>query len=149
MLLRMLPEQVSSQWETIWASMECVMAEQARTEKGKSNVLSAMLAGEMQCWLLKDDEDDEVLALASTCFFYDPSGRKSLFIYTLLGYKPVSIKLWTEAFETLSKWAGFRGCDSVMAHTQNAKIIRLVNHLGGKAEDTLVYLDVIDMEKEV
>jgi len=150
MLLRMLPDQISSQWDDIWPSIEVLMLEQSRTEKGKSNILQAMLSGEMHCWLLKDDDNDDMLALASTCFFYDPSGRKSLFIYTLWGYdKPITLKLWAEAFETLQDWAAFNGCDSVMAHTSNMKLIRLVTHLGGKAEDTLIYLDVINMEKEV
>ena len=142
MLLRMLPDQVASQWEVVWAAIEIVLPDECKTETVKSNMLVELMKGNMQCWVLKDDEDGESRALATTCFFYDPSGKRSLFIYSLYGYKEITDGIWNDALTSLAKWAKANGCVSVFGHTANESMINAFNRLDGRTDERIVILEV-------
>jgi hypothetical protein len=142
MLLKMLPDQVADQWETIWPAIEIVIPLHNRTEQSKSNILHNIMSGNMHCWVLKDDEDVDVYAVATTCYFYDPCGSRSLFIYSLYGIRPISLEMWGAAFETLESWARGNGCESILSHTANKRMIQLIKYLGGDADEVIAILNI-------
>lgn len=143
MLLKMLPEQINTQWEIIRPAIEEAMPhEYVPDERYMTNVLESLLSDKMHCWLIVDGED--VKALCVTNFVVDPGGEQSLFIYALYGYKPVPLSMWTNAFESLGKWAKRYNCAEVIAFTDsgNEGVLRIVGNLGGSADRVVVRIPV-------
>lgn len=142
MLLKMLPDQISDQWETIWPAIEIVVPANIAGPRARANILHELMNGNMQCWIMKGNDNDDVYALATTCFFNDPSGTRSLFIYSLYGFRPITLEMWTSAFDTLRQWASSLGCVTIMSHTSSAKMIRLTDYLGGDTSNVIAILNV-------
>ena len=142
MIVRMLPEQASLQWETLKPAIESAVPEEFMCEEYMTNVLKAIVKGDMHCWLLVEGKD--VAAMGITSFLDDPGGGKSLFIFALYSYMPVSLEKWADAFNMLKRWAAVHGCGSVLAYTDsgNEAILRIARSVGGDVSRTLVTLPV-------
>lgn len=142
MLLKMLPDQVADQWETIWPAIEIALPTSDSVGSAKTSILKSMMSGEMDCWIMKSESNDDIYALATTCLFHNPSGSRSLFIYSLYGFRQIPFEMWTASFETLIRWASSKGCSEVLAYTSNEKLISLARRLGGNTSNVLVTLPV-------
>ena len=143
MLLMMLPEQVSNQWETIRPAIEASLPAGIEvTEEYMTNILQSILRGNMQCWILVNGV--EVCAIGVTAIFSDPGGCLNLFIYSLYGYKPAPLHLWSDAIDTLKKWANAKGCTEIVAYSDsdNKFVIMLAERLGGDISRVLVRIPI-------
>jgi len=138
----MLPGDVAKQWDVIRPALEITMSgDDTRSDMCMNNILQSLIGGTMHCWLLKD-RDDSVKIISTTTFFYDPAGKKYLFIYSIFGYSIVSLEQWKELFESWSRWAARNSCSGMMAYTDNSRLIRLVKHFGGSTNLSVVNLDI-------
>jgi len=142
MLLKMLPGQITENWEFIWSSVESVIEEEYRTEVIKNDILSSLLSDKMQCWIWYGDE--KIKAIATTFISCSPTGEKAVFIYTLYGYETMSIMDWRDAFDTLKKWGKSQGCSEINGYTEveNRRFITLVKRLGGRADEVIIRIGV-------
>lgn len=141
MLLKVLPEQVSKDWDTIWPAIQASMPYEIPPE-GVTKALESFMSDAMQCWFLVKEGD--IYAIGTTTIFLDPCGRRSLFIYTILGYKPLQMEDWSDAFESLKKWAKSKGCVEILTHTpmSNTAAIRLVQSMGGDIGTVIARIDL-------
>jgi len=140
MLLRMLPEQISKQWDLVRAAIEAANPPDVVLPEHKmTNMLSMLLNGDMQCWVLVGDEvRTDVYAIVTTLTYDDPFGEKQLFVYSLYAYKRPSRELWMDLINTLKRWGESLGCSNVTAYVRNKSEIRLIERIGGDVETVLV-----------
>lgn len=141
MLLRVLPEQVSREWDVIWPGIQASLPYDI-PPAGQTKALESFMSGAMQCWFLVKEKD--VCALGVTTIFIDPCGRRSLFIYTLLGYKPLQAEDWGDALTSLKKWAKSKGCVEILTHTpmNNSPALRLVQSMGGDTSTIIAKINL-------
>lgn len=139
MLLKVLPEQVSKEWEAIWPAIQSTLPYEV-PPAGVTKALEAFMSELLQCWFVV--EGDEICAICTTTIFSDPCGRRSLLIYSLFGYKPMQTEKWRDAMGDLKKWASAKKCEDIIAYTQNPAIIRLVNQMGGDTSTAMVTIKV-------
>ncbi len=150
MLLRMLPEQISNQWNILKPAIEASLpSNTVKSDEGLNNILKALLSNKMHCWVLTDKAESEPYALATTSFIVDPIGAVSLFVYSLYGYRPIPMELWIEGFKGLQDWALKNHCANVLAFTDNKRVMSIVEDLGGNVQQVVVNLEVSSNGKNI
>jgi len=145
MLVRLLPEQISSLWDIVKYAVEQSLPPVAYESPDKMNrVLSSLLAGKTQCWAsYTRNPEVKFEGLVLTKMIYDDvSNTKNLLIYCLYGYEDVDDKSWFSGLNTLSKYAKSKGCAQVMAYTDRPGVVKLVKRLGGDTSFTFISFDV-------
>ncbi len=141
MLLKMLAEQVSSQWDIVSQAVRSAFPD-GISDHDMNKVLALILSGDMQCWVITGNNHDDIYGLAITNIGEYLGTGKVLVIMSVYGYKPIPFKLWEESFRSLGKWAKSMDCDGIVAQTKNPAIIKLVRRLGGDISSVLVKLPI-------
>jgi hypothetical protein len=120
------------------------------TPETYTNILKSMLEGYVDCFMIgevaneaKVVDDFRILAIGTTIVSTDPvSGSRTLLIYTLSSFVVITDETWRWAFSHLMEYAQERGCVSMIAITRNARVLDIINKLGGSTEYRLVELEV-------
>ena len=138
MIVMMTPEEVSKQWGVVRHAIEGSMpSNRSVTEAGMNNILMSILDGRMQCWAM--EKEGKVQAIATTVYFFDPCGDKTLCVYSLYGYEIISDRMWKEALEKLGEFAKRNGCRYVVAYTVDKRVIDIADKNGATAEIFLTF----------
>jgi len=134
MLLKLLPEQVSSNWN--WIKFALVESTPELTEYGLNVILENLLGGGMQCWwevsyTTEDIDDFKLHAVVVTTTFYDTFFQMGcLRICNLYGYVDLAPQQWIAGVETLKAYARGLGLHRIEAFTQHKGLFKLVEKLG-------------------
>ena len=142
MLLRLLPEQISEQWDKI---KDAIMKTFPRSEDkiDMNAVLMDLLNGGMQCWVSCRKEDNVIEGLVTTQVVEDHhGGGKSLLIYSLFGYQMDTKGVWEEGFKTLSIFAKGESCWRITYFTNVNSLIRFAEGRGGNADQRFVSIPI-------
>lgn len=127
MFVRLEPQQVSgSLWESIEGQLSIALD---MKESDMSIVLRKLLAGAMQCWISSDEDGVNAVALTQL-INEEPSETKKLFINAIVELYELPLSVWMEAVETLRGFGRLNGCKSVIAQTNNARVLKMVKLLG-------------------
>ena len=146
MLSRMLPEQVSDQWEAVRPGIEDALPYTV-TEHNMNKLLAEFMSGNMHCWVLTSDDGSEVYAIITTMFRRDMMERKVLVIFSIYSYtNTVPFMDWQKSFLSLGKWAKSQGCDEIVAQVNNVVSARLAKHFGATAVRSLISVDLNNRE---
>jgi len=140
MLLRLLPEQISVQWDEIKRAITEVLP-RSTGKVDMNEILMDLLNGSMQCWLScrRSKEGNTVEGLIVTQVIKDRfEGGKSLLIYSLCGYQMDNREAWEESFRSLSAFAKGEGCQRITAFTNVSSLIKLAERLGGDVSQRFV-----------
>lgn len=119
MLVRLMPEQVSSYWNLIRDSIDASVAPIAGEKPDRMNrILESLLAGQMVAWAsIRKEEETKVIALFTTTVIGDEcSGTKNLLMYSLHAAEKSQESDWIEGMETLAKYAKGLGCHRIIAY---------------------------------
>jgi len=143
LLQRMLPEQVSNNWEFFAPVLERSLPPLVINGRQRmANVLRSILMDELVVWLYGNKQ--ELRYVISTVERVDPvSLTKDLLIYTFTGFGNVKSVDLTEGFELLSRFGKSRGCLSVVAYVDEPGILRLLERLGAKTNFNLVQMEIL------
>jgi hypothetical protein len=110
-------------------------------EEKLTNVLEAIINGEMQVWGCGKDE--ELFSVLATAIAVDQfSGERNLLIYIMYGYKLMTQDLWQDGLATLRDFAKAKGCTYIIGYTCVPRILEVVKELGGDTSNVLVRLEV-------
>jgi hypothetical protein len=147
MLIQLLPEQISRNWDVIGHSVEEALPPTTEwTESLKNNVLTMLLCGRMQCWVSCDDNTKKIEAIITTLIAADTlAERKDLMVYTLYGVEKLSGKSWTNGFAMLSRWGRSMGCNRMIAYSGAPVVLHMIQRMGG---DTGYHFVTLDLVKE-
>lgn len=147
MLIRLMPEQVAEWWPRIVSLIRNYVGH--LDEHHMAQVLQSIYAGVMQCWFCYDShgetEGDPCLIVLTALRFDLACDLRELEIYVLVGISPMSDSLWVDGLKTLKKFADSEKCWRVIGHTDNARIIKLVDGvLGGESNERVVSMEISD-----
>lgn len=146
MIMQLQPEQISVFWSSIkYGLVQIGHIIGANIEKELVNVLTELLAGHYQCWVIYEGsgEDRKLHAFAITYILNDRlSGRNSLIIAALYGYRGFNSSLITEATEKLKAYAKTMDCNRVQAALRNPRLKELIQLMGFSSEYDMYFLEV-------
>jgi len=144
MLLRMLPEQVSDQWEAIRPGIESTLPYKV-SEHNMNMLLEEFMIGNMHCWVL--EEDDNIYAIITTKFSVDIMDRKNMVVFSVFGYRPATVDMWVESYNSLSRWAVANGCVSMVGQFDNETAESIVNNFNVSSTMSIVSIDLHKKEE--
>lgn len=128
MIVRFTPEQVSEQWDVIKDAVVTVFSKDVEDRGKASNViLQNLLCSIMQCWTVI--VDNKVHAIIITAFMYTPIGTKSLMLYAMYIYNPVSNEEWISTYEGIKKYALTNGCKNIVGYVSNPKLLTILKNI--------------------
>ncbi len=145
MLVRLLSENISDNWDVIRYSLsESIPPTIALNETVLNNILIALLAGEMHCWVsYKDWKNGEIEGVMTTQIIVDLASKtKNLLIYSAFAYNTTNKRTWIEGLEAVNRFADVFGCESIIGYTKAPEIIKVINLLGGDTSYTVLTIPV-------
>ena len=130
MLLMLLPEQTTQYWGIFKRQIEDSPPPIADYGPYNiNNILTSIMMGGMQLWVLKDTTD-ELVGFVLTTILRDVSGVSTLLIYNAAILGAARQNLWLEGLETLIKFGRNRGCAKIASFVCNEKLISLAKDKG-------------------
>ena len=146
MLLQLTPEQISRRWNDISAAfMQCLPPDIPPTDEVMNNILRSLIDGSAQCWAGVGSINGKMVVCGLMLTKIEVeyvTGTRSLYIFTLYAYNHISDQLYLEGMETVRKFAKANNCSKVTALTSSGRVVDIAKQLGGKADYTLVTLEV-------
>jgi hypothetical protein len=146
MITILLPDQIARYWNILGPAIEEALPPIASYKEERMNkVLSSLLSGKSLCWVAHKVKDEQryLEALCITQIQHDTiSMSKSLLIYALYAFAPISDETQFAGLNAIAKYAKSKGCENVIAYTQNERIIELSKLHSGNTVQTLVTFDI-------
>lgn len=143
MLVPLVPEQVSKQWDFFAPIIAASLPPQiAFSFKGMSNVLRAILVEDMVVWAYYNDEDDLEFVMTTTVVDDKVTYIRSLLIYSFASVGHVRKSYMREVFDTLSKYCKAVKCDSVIAYSNKEPINKFLETMGADISNRLIVMEV-------
>ncbi len=148
MLNKIYPEDVAESWEVfaplIAKSIPPILGGNVNT---MTSILEAIMVETLDCWVLlgRNSDNQNMKAFATTHIVEDELTReKSLLIYTLTAMPKAKIVMedWSDAFETLRKYAHAKGCSYISAFSDLPNVIALAKKVGANVKTTFIRLEV-------
>ena len=134
MINQLLPDQIATLWDYIkYAFEQSVPPSADRGIYDSNQVLSALLSGKAQCWILYEKIDNvrRFEGVVITEIIRDNiMGVRNLLIYSLYGDN-ISNRSWREGLVALAKWGIKNGCRNIVGYTDNKLIVNKVLQFGG------------------
>lgn len=136
MVVRATPDQIIEGWNVYKDAILLSLPPITDKEDVRSvNIYNALLDGRMQLWLGMDEEQEEVLGIATTCIITDPGTlQRNLLIYSLTSMKGDGFDLWKDGLNDMKEFAKLNRCYLITAYTSNEEVLRIVNRLGGNSK---------------
>ncbi len=132
-LLRLSPEQLMLHWPYV---KECItLALPPYVTSDADNIIriqEQLLIGSLECWACVSDETGEFYGIITTQVVADEATMtKNLFLFSVTLTEEHEHSIWQEGYVYLSKYAASKGCNSIIAYTNQKSVIMLANSLGG------------------
>lgn len=121
MIIRLLPDQIPTCWEQIKFAVAKVnvITKPEHMQRYCNALLTNLLVGKAQCWIVKNDETHKIQGILLTRIIYDAGDMAQLLLDCVYGYEPVSEDDKKSYFEHMKKFAESIGCFNIVAWTTN------------------------------
>lgn len=144
-LIKLLEDQVAQYWEVIkYAIRQSLPPITYDSDEKLNNLLEALLLGKLQCWVVSaNPEDVKTEALITTRISEDEVSRtRSLLIYTLFSFKPLSEEVVNALRDGLLRYAKANKCSRVIAYTKDANVLSIATKYGMTSSYTFLSFDI-------
>lgn len=143
MLVPLLPEQVSEEWN-IFAPLiaESLPPQIGFSFKGMSNVLRAILVEDLVVWAYYNEQDNLQFVMSTTVIEDKITYISSLLIYSFTSVGHVRKSHMKNVFETISKYCRSVKCDSIIAYSQQEPINQFLATMGADISNRLIVMEV-------
>ena len=142
MLTKLLPDQISKFWPIIKYAVEQSLPPTVGDHPDKMNrILSGMLSGKLDVWASyrKEEGVAKFDGIGVTQVLYDEaSNTKSMLIYAIYAYEKTTPETWSDAFETVSKYAISKGCNRYVAYSSVPYIVDMAKQFGADTSFTFL-----------
>lgn len=148
MLVKLLPEQISSLWNTIKPGIERAMPPISGSHEGiLKNILQGLLEDRLTLWAEYPNETKDFNILPDlitiTTFMVDPGTYSTnLLIYCLVKFKNINREMLESGLATLKSYAKDKKCAFIVAYTIQDNIVDLAKSFGCNTNWTLISLEV-------
>ena len=151
MLLKMIPEAISTTWGDIKEQIERALPEHEQTEKTMTNLLEMLLLGKADCWTSYDAEDNNKInfIVVTMPVYNELTGEKNLLIYNVTNSVIMDLKtsnrLWIEGFQALQKYMKANGFSRLVSYFDdtNNRSFKIAKRFGA---DIKYYIEIGVME---
>lgn len=141
-MIRLYPEQVARQWEIIEPAIEAALPPITTNSLDRMNrVFESILSGRLNTYMFVNETKVKGVVTVSVLDSVD-SVEKQLLIYSLFGYKGVTIDELNQGFDLIADLARGLGCASIVAYTSLDPLREYVKRIGGDASLTFLRLEV-------
>ena len=154
MILRIDTAQVVDYWPILQlTATEALPPYVVADENVINNIMSALLRGQMQGWVVVEREEGRpvrlIAAVITEICVDEIAGARNLMVYALYGAAPegVSLKHWFDIKNSLAKYAACNGCKKLVAYSNSDAAIKVVKKMGGQVEYRFLSLD-LEREEE-
>ena len=140
MLVMLLPDQVSRNWDEIKMLLEeATPGPQGANFDRMNNILEESILGKKKIWISYNDEEIFDGLVGTEIYLDRINGLKTMEIFALWG-KGAGEGSWTKGWEALAKYAMTQGCKRIVAYTKEQSLIARVQALGG--DTSFVFCDI-------
>jgi hypothetical protein len=147
MLIKLLPDQISKNWEKLKTAVLNALppiAPYLGTDT-EINLLQALVNDKLQMWAVCRDRNGMVNAVVTTEIVIDFATKtKHLVIYTLYGVDKMMREDFTDGLKALKQFARANGCTKIIAYTNIDKVIELAQILGGTVDWKVIAFAITD-----
>ena len=137
MLVKLTADQIANMWDILKFGIENSLPPIAGEGPDKINkIFEALLSGGYDCWLgYEKDEENCKLKLGhmvvTTINKDNASDTNNFLIYTMYGFRPMSDDEWLGGYMTLAKYAKAKGCNRMIAYSNEPRVLDIVDKIGG------------------
>lgn len=143
MLIRLLPEQVSTNWSKL-APLISVGLNPAigYSRQGMVNVLRAILLESLVCWAYEDD-GKFIFLLVTQVKKDEVTLDRQLLIWSFASIREISNRMFKDAFASLSRFAKSNSCRSIIGYVADDRFVDFyVNEFGASADFKFVEVEI-------
>jgi hypothetical protein len=126
MLVRLLPSQVSNNWDVIAETIKRSLPPTQVWDDGvEERLLKAVYDGRLACWVYVREKD--VVCVVTTTISTDfCTGQKTLLIFSMYSILEMNQSEWFAGIDFLRKHAKSIGCVNLIAYTTNKSLGRVL-----------------------
>ncbi len=144
-LLKLSPEQLMQHWPYV---KECIiLALPPQVTSNADNIIriqEQLLIGALECWACLEDETGVFYGIVTTQIVADEATlTKSLFLFSITLTEEHEQSIWQEGYVYLSKYAKSKGCNSIIAYTNQESVVMLARSLGADVEWRLLKFPIL------
>ena len=144
-ILKLSPEQLMQHWPYV---KECILlALPPYVTSNADNLMriqEQLLVGALECWACIADETGEFYGIVTTQIVVDEvTLTRNLFLFSVTLTEEHENKIWQEGYVYLSKYAVSKGCNAIIAYTNQAAVVMLAKSLGGDTEWHLLKFPIL------
>ena len=111
------------------------------TEATLVNMQRALIEGRLTAWALI--LEGKIYAIATTTITEDTmAGIRTFYIYSLSSFYNIPTRAWKIGIESFYEEARKRGCYSIVARTNNKRLIKLVGKMGTRTDIAHLNMEV-------
>lgn len=130
-------------WDLIKEGIDATLPPYVTNDpKRMESVQMGLLGSLAQCWVYVDDTPSVIGFVLSRIVYDDFTDSTNLLIISIYGFKPVTGEAWVDGFETIRRFGVGKGCEKIIAYTNENKVKRIVERFGGVAEYSFVSIDL-------
>lgn len=142
MIIKLLPEQISKQWDSIrFGIIKSITPIVDPTPENIQNILGQLLRQDMQCWCLFD-EDKNIYGHITTTIHIDINTKfRTLIIYSLFLFKKAPPEMWEEGWKAMEGFREANECSRIAMYTNNDSIRSIAEKRGYSTDYTYIVKD--------
>jgi hypothetical protein len=140
MLLRLMPEAVSRQWDFIMPQVRRSMPPDEQSDSTMNGILRGILRNQIQCWISYDTENNnEVNAILLLTIIEDPfKDEKNMLLYAITRVtgidKATTLRMYQEGIQAIMKVMKKGGYSKLVGFIdkENNYLVKTAEELGAK-----------------
>lgn len=142
MIVKLLPEQITKQWDSIrYGIINAIAPIVDPTPDKIKEVLCQLVTQDMQCWCLF--EGDDIYGHIITSISVDINTKyRTLIIYSLFLFRKASPEMWEDGWSAIEKFAASNECNRVAAYTNSDSIKSIAEKRGYNTDYTYFVKDI-------
>ena len=141
-LIQLLPEQSMEYWEYIKDCIgQSLPPHIELTDDVLISIQENILTGALQCWLAAEDILHPLLSyglMTTEVVTERVTGTRNLLIFTVTVTDSHPKDMWAYCLEKMRIYARNRNCDSIIAYSDNDRMIEIAKHIGADCSWTLI-----------
>jgi hypothetical protein len=146
MITRLLPENVTENWEIVKFAIKGSLPPFAKDSPDKMNrILESIVLGHLEVWVfyVPTPPSIHIKSIVTTSIITDQESQtKNLLIYSIYNFDRGSIEEWEEGLSGLREYARANGCAGITGFTVDPHLIKFVEHAGGSSDVRFVKIPV-------
>ena len=146
MITKLLPENVTDNWETVKVAIQSSLPPFALDTPDKmSRILENIILGQLEVWVCYDSDEEgvHIKNIWTTSIVTDPESKtKNLLIYSTYSFDHTVDDNWTAGIEAMKDYAKANDCASITGFTKSPIILRYVESHGGDTSVTFIRIPV-------